>query len=99
MPASRPTLSPRERWSSSDECEGAFEPYDAMNGTMPPVRVPTNARPWMRSPKLWASSQGLQAYQGIGKANRLTIPGWDLSPLQLFQYGDLRLEGPRAPAE
>jgi hypothetical protein len=39
---------------------------------------------------------GVQAYRGMGAANRLTIPGWDLTPLQLFQYGDLRLESPGA---
>jgi hypothetical protein len=30
----------------------------------------------------------------MGAANRMPIPGWELAPTQLFQYGDLRLEGP-----
>jgi hypothetical protein len=38
----------------------------------------------------------VQAYHGMGTANRLAIPGWDLAPIQRFQYGDLRLEGPHA---
>jgi hypothetical protein len=32
----------------------------------------------------------------MAAAHRLAIAGWELTPQQLFQYGDLRIEGARA---
>lgn len=41
-----------------------------------------------------AGLPGVSLSTGQGAANRFDIPGWDLPPLQRFQYGDLRIETP-----
>lgn len=38
---------------------------------------------------------GVVIFRGQGKANRIDVPGWGLSVLQQFQFGDLRLESDR----
>jgi hypothetical protein len=35
---------------------------------------------------------GVASVQGQGAANRFRVNGWELSPAQQFQYGDLRIE-------
>jgi hypothetical protein len=38
---------------------------------------------------------GVAVFRGQGKANRVDGPGWDLSVILRFQFGDLRLESDR----
>ena len=38
----------------------------------------------------------LKVFYGQAASNRFAIPGWPLSVRQQFQFGDLRVEGPRS---
>jgi hypothetical protein len=35
---------------------------------------------------------GVASVRGQGAANKFAVDGWELSPWQQFQYGDLRIE-------
>lgn len=43
-----------------------------------------------------ALDPALEHFSGMGSANRYGVPGWELTVLQRFQFGDLRIETPRA---
>jgi len=43
-----------------------------------------------------ASIPGIDIHRGQGGSNRFSVPGWNTSPSQAFQFGDLRLESPAA---
>ena len=43
-----------------------------------------------------AAAPDVEIGRGMAAANRFPIEGWELTLIQRFQFGDIRLEGPKA---
>jgi hypothetical protein len=66
-----------------------------MDPSPPPARVSHERLALDRVAAALTSVAHATVMTGQAKENRFDVPGWYLSPLRQFQFGDLRIETPR----